>query len=64
MSFFVTIFKDKLADDREPWISGLEIPGVSGGSFDVYAPNPGPWIQLAAVRDDAMTRICKIVFLT
>mmetsp|Transcript_28540 Transcript_28540/g.47239 ORF Transcript_28540/g.47239 Transcript_28540/m.47239 type:complete len:419 (-) Transcript_28540:47-1303(-) len=49
MSFFVSLFEDKLADNREPWIRGLEIPGVVEGSFSVYAPEPGPWIQLAVI---------------
>jgi hypothetical protein len=52
MSFFVSLFEDKLVgvDNREPWISGLDIPGVEG-SFTIFAPEALPWIQMAGVRD-------------
>lgn len=50
MSFFKSFFEDKLiVDTRDPWLNGIEIPGVAG-SFDVLAPLPDPWLQLAAVR--------------
>ena len=52
MSFFVSLFEEKFVgvDNREPWISGLEIPGVEG-SFTILAPEVGTWIQVASVRD-------------
>lgn len=49
MDFFKSLFEDKLTvDTREPWLSGIEIPGVEG-SFDVLAPRPDPWMQLATL---------------
>ena len=50
LSLFLSLFDDKLVDNRDPWISGLHVP-IIDGSFTVFAPEPGPWIQLAAVRD-------------
>jgi hypothetical protein len=35
-------------DAREPWISGLKIPGFQG-SFSILAPLLGPWLQLGVV---------------
>ena len=49
MSLFVSLFDDKLVDNRDPWISGIHVPSIDG-SFTLFAPELGPWIQLAAVR--------------
>ena len=49
MTTIISLFDDKLLDDRQPWIDGLKFPGIEG-SFSVYAPKAEPWIQLIAVR--------------
>jgi hypothetical protein len=51
MSFLISLFDDKLADNRDPWISGVKIPSFQG-AFAIFAPEPGPWVQLTAVGDD------------
>ena len=51
MSFLISLFDDKLADNRVPWISGVKIPSFEG-VFTIFAPEPGPWLQLIAVSDD------------
>jgi hypothetical protein len=49
MTTILSLFEDKLVDDRQPWIDGIRFPGIEG-SFSVYAPKAEPWIQLIAVR--------------
>jgi hypothetical protein len=51
MSFLISLFDDKLTDNRDPWISGLKIPSFQG-AFTIFAPEAGPWVQLTAVGVD------------
>jgi hypothetical protein len=48
MATILSLFDDKLLDDRQPWLDGIQFPGIEG-SFSVYAPKAEPWIQLIAV---------------
>lgn len=52
MPFILSLFVNNLDENRDPWISGVKIPGFEG-TFTIFAPEPGLWVQLIAVSDVA-----------